>query len=56
MIDRNSMVPSSRTLVENQYEFREVQSMRKKMNNTKRGPRKGVALGGNEQHQEEYQH
>jgi hypothetical protein len=56
MIDRNSMVPSSRALIEDRYKFREVQSMRKKIKNIRRGPRKGVALGEYEQHQEEDQH
>jgi len=50
------MVPSSRALIEDHYKFREVQSMRKRIKNIRRGPRKGITLGKDEQHQEEDQH
>jgi hypothetical protein len=44
MIDKNSMVPSSRVLIEDHYELKEVQSMRKRIKKIRRGPRRGVAL------------
>jgi hypothetical protein len=50
MINKNSMVPSSITPIEDHYKLGEVRSTRKRIKNTKRGPRKRITPKGNEQH------
>jgi hypothetical protein len=46
--NRNSTVPSSRAPTKDHQEFREVQSTRKRIKNTKKRPRRGVTPKGNE--------
>ncbi len=44
------MVPSSKAPTEDHQELKEVRSTKKMIKNTRKGPRRGTTLRGDEQH------